>query len=160
MANYSFTETSAILRIALRQKWPAARFGARLGRGTSTWVTVHWTDGPSEDAVQAFSTHLLNNSAGTHLVSGTLHQRSYSPAAEALVIDALERALPEITVPRTAEGGLDTRTAHQLSHTGGIAINGRFFGAAGHTYNVPDLVQLIARTVDFDDPAAVLGAAR
>ncbi|WP_280454810.1 LPD29 domain-containing protein [Nocardia brasiliensis] len=159
MTKHSLTETSTLLRKALRLRWPTANFGTRLGRGTSSWLTVRWTDGPTEDAVQAMCTRWLNDT-GTHYISGTLHDRRCSPAAEALVIAAIECAVPGLSVPRTEEGGLDTRAAHRIIRTGGVRINGRFHGHADHTYSLVSLMQLITRTVDFDDPEAVLGASR
>lgn len=42
------------IRAALRIAFPACRFSVRRGAGTSaTWITVTWTDGPTEMAATA-----------------------------------------------------------------------------------------------------------
>lgn len=49
--------TAAHLRKTLRAAFPGTRFSVRMDRGTAYgWLTVTWTDGPTDEAVSAITT--------------------------------------------------------------------------------------------------------
>lgn len=67
-------ETATMLRAALKDSFPGVKFSVRKGAGTgSTWLSVTWTDGPTDDAVTAVTSrykgsnwNLNNNDSRTH----------------------------------------------------------------------------------------------
>lgn len=47
-------ETTTMLRAALKESFPGVKFSVRKGAGTgSLWLSVSWTDGPTDTAVKA-----------------------------------------------------------------------------------------------------------
>lgn len=49
---YHTKDVAKLIRLALRNRWPAVKFQVRCQRGTaSSWIHVNWTDGPTEHQV-------------------------------------------------------------------------------------------------------------
>lgn len=92
-------DSTAALRAGLRLVFPGVKFSVRGSRGTGYgWVTVSWTDGPTEQAVRAISdtfeaerfngmTDMMEPTSNTrHSLSGVNHQRDYSDERVAEIV--------------------------------------------------------------------------
>jgi len=147
-------DAAKLWKQALRAKWPEVRWSVRSApRGWACVVTA-WQDGPTFNTVATFCYQWRKaNPDAAHWLLPSGLQRTYSPAGYAVVIDSIARDIPDMSIPRTPDGGLDQRAARAGTWDGPVRVGSQWYGHE-HTYDLVAIVEFVAASHDYTTPPA------